>query len=283
MIAFPYFENTLDNSVDNGNSLLFSALNSVEAVSQNKPVWVTEAGWPVSGPTENQAVASAENSKTYWDEVGCELFNKYNVWWYILRDNNASPAPNPSFGIVGIDLEEPLFDLTCPVGSSGASTSANPATANGTVVADSTVASNASTESVNTTSQRPNVSSTNRMANLTEVSNTTQTSPPTTHASHSTASIFGDDMPAILKSLPAIVDANPSIIKKLPSLLAANPDLMKQVDGLNFTEMASDYNVAPVYVDMLQSAIKKAKNDHPKGVVHGAKSIVQILRDGDGE
>jgi glucan endo-1,3-beta-D-glucosidase len=98
-------------------------------VAQNKSIWITEAGWPVSGPTENQAVASVENSKTYWDELGCQLFNKYNVWWYILRDNNGSPAPNPSFGIVGLELEEPLFDLTCPAGSSGASetTAAEPA------------------------------------------------------------------------------------------------------------------------------------------------------------
>jgi glucan endo-1,3-beta-D-glucosidase len=49
------------------------------------------------------------------------LFNSYNVWWYILRDNNGSPAPDPSFGIVGLELGDPLFDLTCPAGSSGAS------------------------------------------------------------------------------------------------------------------------------------------------------------------
>lgn len=251
-------------------------------------MWITEAGWPVSGPTENQAVASIENSKTYWDELGCELFNNYNVWWYILRDNNASPAPNPSFGIVGIDLEEPLFDLTCPAGSSGAAASTIPATTNGTasassiLIANGTAVSNVSTESVNITSQKTNLSCTNHKANLTQASNTTESSPPAAHSSHSTSSIFGDDMPAILKSLPAIVAPDPSIIKKLPSLLAANPDLMKQVDGLNFTEMAADYNIAPIYVDMLQDAIEKAKKDHPKDVVHGAKGIVQILRNGDG-
>lgn len=245
-------------------------------------MWVTEAGWPVSGPTENQAVASSENSKTYWDEVGCELFNNYNVWWYILRDNNAAPAPNPSFGIVGRDLEEPLFDLTCPAGSSGASTAAIPATANGTVIANGTVPANATTENVNVTSQRSNMSSTSQKANLTEALNATESSPHASHSSHSTSSIFADDAPEVLKSLPAIVAANPSIIKKLPSLLAANPDLMKQVDGLNFTDMAAEFNVAPVYVTMLQDAIKKAKKDHPTSVVDGAKSIVEILRDGDG-
>lgn len=251
-------------------------------MSQDKPVWITEAGWPVSGPTENQAVASPENSKAYWDELGCELFNNYNVWWYILRDNNGSPAPSPSFGIVGLDLEEPLFDLTCPTGSSGASTSAVTASANGAVIANGTVSSNVSTENANVTSPRTNLSSANQRANITEAANTTQSAPPSTEPSHSTSSIFSsDNAPQILKSLPAIVASNPSVIKKLPSILAANPDLMEQVDGMNFTEMAAEYDVAPVYVTMLQDAIAKAKKDHPKDVVHGAKAIVEILRDGD--
>jgi glucan endo-1,3-beta-D-glucosidase len=140
--AFPYFENTLDNSIDNGASLFTTALNNVEAVAQNKSIWITEAGWPVSGPTENQAVASVENSKTYWDELGCQLFNKYNVWWYILRDNNGSPAPDPSFGIVGLELEEPLFDLTCPAGSPGA----GEASSSGTAPAESAAAESAAAE-----------------------------------------------------------------------------------------------------------------------------------------
>lgn len=242
-------------------------------MSQGKPVWVTEAGWPVSGPTENQAVASTENAKTYWDEVGCDLFNNYNVWWYILHDNNASPTPSPSFGIVGLDLEEPLFDLTCPAGSSGASTSAVPASTNGTVIANGTIASNVSTSNMNVTSPR---------TNLTEATNTTQSAPPSTEPSHSTSSIFSsDNAPQVLKSLPAIVASNPSVIKKLPSILAANPDLIEQVDGMDFTKMAAEYDVAPVYVTMLQDAIEKAKKDHPKDVVHGAKGIVEILRDGD--
>jgi hypothetical protein len=134
----------------------------------------------------------------------------------------------------------------------------------------------------NVTAQRTNLSSANQRANLTEASNTTQSAPPASHATHSTSSIFAGNAPEVLKSLPAIVAANPSVIKKLPSLLAANPDLIKQVAGLNFTEMAAEFNVAPLYVEMLQDAIKKAKKDHPKDVVNGAKSIVQILREGDG-
>jgi glucan endo-1,3-beta-D-glucosidase len=87
-------------------------------------------------------VASVENTKTYWDELGCQLFNKYNVWWYILRDNNGSPAPDPSFGIVGLDLEDPLFDLTCPAGSPGAGEAA----ASGTAPAESAAAEPAAAE-----------------------------------------------------------------------------------------------------------------------------------------
>ena len=77
-------------------------------------MWVTETGWPVSGPTENQAVASTQNAQTYWDAVGCgKLFGQINTWWYTLQD--AYPTtPSPSFGIVGTTLSDtPLYDLSC--------------------------------------------------------------------------------------------------------------------------------------------------------------------------
>lgn len=275
-------------------------------------MWITEAGWPVSGPTESQAIASVENTKTYWDELGCEIFNNYNVWWYILRDNNAAPAPNPSFGIVGIGLEEPLFDLTCPAGSSGASTSAVPATSNGTASASSApvtndsvvsgnstenetatsngtasassepVASNDSIEDEKATNQETDLDCAEPEAIPAEVKDTTQSSPPAAHSSHSTSSIFSDDMPEILKSLPAIVAADPSIVKKLPSLLVASPDLIKKVEGVDFEKVAADYNVPPIYATMLQDAIEKAKKGDSTDVVKDAKTVVQILRDGDG-
>ena len=89
-------------------------------------------------------------------------------------------------------------------------------------------------------------------------------------------------MPEILKSLPAIVAANPSIVKKLPSLLAANLDLIKKVEGVDFDKLANDYNVPPIYVTMLQDAIEKAKKGDFTDVVRDTKTIVQILRDGDG-
>lgn len=118
MDAYPYFQNTQANSIDNGYSLFFDAYDQTVAAVGSKPVWVTETGWPVSGPTEAQAVPSLGNAKTYWDKVACTLLGKTNTWWYTLQD--AAPAtPSPSFGLVGSTLSStPLFDLTCPAGSS---------------------------------------------------------------------------------------------------------------------------------------------------------------------
>lgn len=113
--AYPYFQNTDDNSVENGKSLLQEAMNNVKKNAGDKPIWITETGWPVSGKTEGKGVASIENAKTYWDDVGCNfLFDKVNTWWYILQDADGT-TPNPSFGLVGTSLTtKPLYDLTCP-------------------------------------------------------------------------------------------------------------------------------------------------------------------------
>jgi glucan endo-1,3-beta-D-glucosidase len=115
MDSYPYFEDTVANSIDAGYDVFFQTLNSTEGVSKGKPVWVTETGWPVSGPTDNLAVASIQNAQTYWEKVGCALFGKTNTWWYTLQDADPT-TPTPSFGIVGSQLSTtPLFNLTCPV------------------------------------------------------------------------------------------------------------------------------------------------------------------------
>lgn len=112
MDAYPYFQTTEANSIQNGNSTFWAAYDATVAAAGSKPVWITETGWPVSGATSNQAVPSVDNAKTYWDEVGCSAFDRINTWWYTLQDA-APTTPNPSFGIVGATLSEtPLFDLT---------------------------------------------------------------------------------------------------------------------------------------------------------------------------
>ena len=44
--SFPYFEATLPNSIEDGESVFFNALGATEGVGSGKPVWVTETGWP---------------------------------------------------------------------------------------------------------------------------------------------------------------------------------------------------------------------------------------------
>ena len=113
MDAYPYYQNTIDNSIGNANATFFSALDQTIAASTGKPVWITETGWPVSGPTDGQAVASIANAQTYWDAVGCSVLGKYNTWWYTLQDA-PQPTTNPSFGVVGATLgTTPLYSLTC--------------------------------------------------------------------------------------------------------------------------------------------------------------------------
>jgi glucan endo-1,3-beta-D-glucosidase len=113
--AYPYFQNTVSNAIDSGYTVFFEAYNATVGVAGGKPVWVTETGWAVSGPTMNLAVASIPNAQTYWDQVGCALFGKINTWWFTLRDSYPT-TPSPSFGIVGSTLSTTaLFNLTCPV------------------------------------------------------------------------------------------------------------------------------------------------------------------------
>lgn len=113
MDAYPYYQNTIANTIETANATFYSALDQTIAVSTGKPVWITETGWPVSGPTDGQAVASIENAQAYWDAVGCSVLGNYNTWWYTLQDA-PQPDGNPSFGIVGATLSTtPLYSLTC--------------------------------------------------------------------------------------------------------------------------------------------------------------------------
>lgn len=113
MDGYPYYETTKQNSIANANATFWDDYEVTVAASQGKPVWITETGWPVSGPTSGQAVASVENAKIYYDDVACHAFaNGINIWYYILQDTGASP----SFGLVGAGTPPPttpLFSLAC--------------------------------------------------------------------------------------------------------------------------------------------------------------------------
>jgi len=121
MDAYPYYENTKDNSIENSNATFYSAYENTVAVAGGKPVWVTETGWPRIGPTEvgvgGSAVANVANAETYWSETGCSLFGKVNTWWFTLQDEQpVVPAGNIVFGVVGTGNPpptQPVYDLSC--------------------------------------------------------------------------------------------------------------------------------------------------------------------------
>ncbi|KAK3301684.1 glycoside hydrolase family 17 protein [Chaetomium strumarium] len=110
---YPYYENGKGNDIKNSGKLFDRAYDAVAGAVGGKPVWVTETGWPSTGPNWDQAVPSVENAKYYWDEVGCrKLFNKVPTFWYNLRDSN--PDNEMKFAITKDLSTTPLFDLTCP-------------------------------------------------------------------------------------------------------------------------------------------------------------------------
>ena len=71
-------------------------------------VWITESGWPVSGPAMGAAVPSRDNAEMYWKSVACAAFEQAHTFWYVLQDYTSSP----SFGVVDRDFK-PLWDLSC--------------------------------------------------------------------------------------------------------------------------------------------------------------------------
>ncbi|KAF1356056.1 glycoside hydrolase [Lizonia empirigonia] len=80
--AFPFYESELDNRIQNAGSLLSSAINATESVAGGKNVWITETGWAYSGPLFGAADATVDNARSYWQDVGCALFGRKNVFWY---------------------------------------------------------------------------------------------------------------------------------------------------------------------------------------------------------
>lgn len=115
--AYPYFEVEHANGIANAKTLFYDAYQQTKNAAKGKPLWVTETGWPLTGPTQGQAVANSANAKKYWNDVSCQLMrDNVHLYYYTLQDVQLS-SPSPSFGIKpGGDLKavNPLFDLTCP-------------------------------------------------------------------------------------------------------------------------------------------------------------------------
>ncbi|TRX97773.1 hypothetical protein FHL15_001528 [Xylaria flabelliformis] len=110
--SFPYFEDARPNAIEQASDNFWSGLSATVEVAQGKDIWITETGWPAIGPTLRDAVPSVENARTYWNTVGCALFEKRNTFWYTLVDA-AMTEGDHSFGITPADDTTPKFDLAC--------------------------------------------------------------------------------------------------------------------------------------------------------------------------
>jgi glucan endo-1,3-beta-D-glucosidase len=109
MDGYPYYQ---DSSIDDSANVFWQSVQQTrDVVNSVKPgtwVWITESGWPVSGPTIGAAVASTANAQQYWSTVACAAFQQAHTFWYTLQDYTG----NPSFGIVDSNFN-PLYNLAC--------------------------------------------------------------------------------------------------------------------------------------------------------------------------
>ncbi|KAI5866144.1 glycoside hydrolase family 17 protein [Durotheca rogersii] len=114
--GYPYWEQTQANHIGNARERFYDGFNKTLALAGNKPVYVTETGWPVVGKTVNQAVASAENARIYWQDIACSLVARgVNLWWYNLQESQWGQA-DPDFGIYpagDLGVVQPSYSLTC--------------------------------------------------------------------------------------------------------------------------------------------------------------------------
>ncbi|KAI1812538.1 glycoside hydrolase family 17 protein [Poronia punctata] len=114
--GYPYWESKKSNSIGDAKTRFFDGFNKTLKLAGNKPVWVTETGWPVTGKKNNLAVASAANARTYWKDIACTLIKrKVNLFWYDLQESQWGTA-NPDFGIYGpgdLGQLKPRHSLAC--------------------------------------------------------------------------------------------------------------------------------------------------------------------------
>ena len=104
---YPYFQGA---AIGDASDVFWQSVDAtrtaVGKVSPGKWVWVTETGWPVSGPNDGAAVPSVKNAQTYWRSVACKAFTSVHIFWYAYQDYSASP----SFGVFGSNGNA-IYDL----------------------------------------------------------------------------------------------------------------------------------------------------------------------------
>lgn len=110
--GYPYYENA---AIGNAKAVFDKSLQVTKAaIAKNKPntpLWITETGWPVAGPTMGASVPSLANARSYWVNTWCKYPNAVK-FYFTLRDFNVDLKTIPSFGVVGENFK-PLFSLAC--------------------------------------------------------------------------------------------------------------------------------------------------------------------------
>ncbi|TQS34316.1 hypothetical protein Golomagni_05305 [Golovinomyces magnicellulatus] len=112
---YPYFQYSDPNSIENNFRLFWEGIEKVHNTvllaggkKSRASVWVTETGWPTTGPKINQAVPSVTNAQTYWRNVTCSSFKLKHTFAYSLQDY----AATTSFGVLDTN-GIPQYDLSC--------------------------------------------------------------------------------------------------------------------------------------------------------------------------
>ncbi|EMC93993.1 glycoside hydrolase family 17 protein [Baudoinia panamericana UAMH 10762] len=109
MDGYPYFQSSdISSAYDTFWQSVDATRNQVNAISPGKWVWVTETGWPVSGPDYGAAQPSQANAQAYWKSVGCSAIESVHLFWYCYQDSPASP----SFGLWDANRDWTI-DVSC--------------------------------------------------------------------------------------------------------------------------------------------------------------------------
>lgn len=110
MTAYPYWEG---KSIDEANATFMATLKDTQKRAGNAPVWISEIGWPINGTNIKEAVASADNYQRLRNEVACQVFGKYNTFWFELLQDFTPDQPD--WGLLDMKTYRPrIRDLSCP-------------------------------------------------------------------------------------------------------------------------------------------------------------------------
>ena len=233
--TYPYWTN---ESIENAAASFTGTLESVKQQAGNRPVWITEVGWPFRGPQRSAAVASAENLQKFWTDVGCQLFGKYTLFWFELVTD--STPDQPDWGLVDLPSRQSrINDLKCstaipsgaPVSSSSSSQAAPPPLApialpNATALSSlssqsvaSTVYSSSPIQPVAASSSPSSKSKSTKHVNTTVyvTERPTITVPPSNATNH--------ELVTVTRTVMTTVYGTPSVVVPRPSLNSDSTEL----------------------------------------------------------